>query len=490
MKNNLTEIFNLSELKKFIFKRDNLKAEYCTAILERRFQDCSKNGLKLFDACPAYLLLSYFLQLYEDRKNKNMYKLLEILLEKQPITTDIALLLAKEDMFTEVAIKFLDTSSVKDYIYQIIKKELMIRDRLPFEEDIIDELDDWDLYEYALSHNIDIKKRETINFKYYSLHNPEGEHFEESREYLLKRIRIYKDLKYISELCKIYSHNDYVTDCLLGFIKEGFKLEKAKEIYSFFLENQAKKFNALENGTPKETTVDISDKFNLLKCLLGHLIASRDISLLILALYLTFSHRKDFPSNYEISLIHLFLCRFFCFYKPIESLFKEFDVKNNQKFNLSFVWSDMLITLGIQDKSRVEDYRNLLQENIKIIEKSIKHFIEKGKFLHTISLMKVHAKLKDDIVDRELKASRILSTSSETIFSDLLGLECSYLFDKQTVESSARDFKNGDKKLISLFGDIYPYENVDDLFLNPVRDVKDETFEDWFKYNLSIFQCQ
>lgn len=486
MKNNLSDLFNLTELKKFIFKRDNLKVEFCRMILEGNYQEASKTALKIFDTAPSYLVLAYFLQLKKDRENKSIQRLLEILLEKQEIGPDVALLLAKENILVEVAVGFLEKCTVRDYVFQIIKKELIIKGHIPFEEEVLDEIDDWDLYQFVIEKRIKIKKRDTINYKYYVLHtlSKEDEEFKEACDDLLRRIRVYKDLKYLMKLCGVKTHEDYLTNTLINFLDSGFSLQKAKEIY---LNLQTNKFNILtgeneqsNNCTSKEYLVD---KFNLLKCLLGHLIASKDIHLLVLALYLTYTHRKAFSSNYEISLIHLFLCRFFSFYTPVSSMFFEFDVKNNQFYTMAFIWSDMLILSDIQDEDRVREYQSLLSENMKIIENSLKHFIEKNKFLHTISLLKVYGNLKEEMVGKELKARKILSQSSETLFSDLLGRDCAYLFKKITKEDV------GGKYLYSLYfsEELFSPQRVDDLFKNPLGDITDEEFKGWFK---EFLPCQ
>lgn len=452
MKNNLSDLFNLTELKKFIFKRDNLKIDFCKLILEGSYQEASRTALKIYEAAPSYLLMAYFLQMKE---NKSIQKLLKVLLEKQTVGAEVALLLAREDVLVEVAIDFLEKCTIKDYVYQIIKKELIIKGHIPFEEEVLDEIDDWDLYRFVIDKKIKIKKRETVNYKYFVLHTmkKEDEEYKKAFDDLFKRIRIYKDLKYLIQLCGVKSHEDFTTNCLINFINSGFNLEMAKEIYQ--------KINPQEN---------LSDRFNLLKCLLGHLVASRQANLLVLALYLTYSHRRAFSSNYEISLVHLFLCRLFSFYNPVTSMFFEFDVKNNQFYSMAYVWSDMLIISNVKDEKRVEEYQTLLKENIKMVENSLKHFIEKNKFLHAISLLKVHRNLKEEIVGKELKEMKILSKTQETPFSDLLGDDCAYLFKKVTVDE------------INNFS--LPLHNVDDLFRNPLADIEDEEFKEWFKENL------
>ncbi|EOB14963.1 hypothetical protein NBO_11g0035 [Nosema bombycis CQ1] len=494
MHNNLSDLFNLSEIKKFIYKRANLRDECRSHLLNENYQEASKVALKFFDVCPSYLFISYFLENTSSSK-----KLLEVIVDRKIVSPDVALFLAKENLFQHAVLKFLDNCLVKDYIYQIIRKEMIIKGHLPFDETILDILDDWDLYDYALKHKINLKMRDTVNYEYYLAHK------NQSNCNLINKIKNYKELEYLSKLTNTTNHEDYATDCILNFMNYGFNLEKAKEI-----------LNELEKYQNNNINMD---NFNILKVLLSHLISSKDTQLLIFALFLTYKYRKSFTSNYEISLIHLFLCRFFLFHKEVSKLFNEFNIKNNQFYSLFFIWSDLVIALDLKDKSKEEEYSKLIKENINTVEKTLKHFIEKDKIGHAVSLIKVHKKLKNEIVYKEITNKEIYSEESKTIFSNLLGKGCEYLFSKVikseycnrednkggSKEGNDKDSKEGDKEyedkddkvnnykqdskryIKTLFLNPFEYETFTSLFDTPLGKIEDSEFIEWFKSQIITF---
>jgi len=81
-------------------------------------------------------------------------------------------------------------------------------------------------------------------------------------------------------------------------------------------------------------------------------------------------------------------------------------------------------------KLAYNDLTMKLERDLKTIDLKLRKFIEEGLVHHTASLLKVREELSNHISIRELKERKFLAKNKETMFSQLLGPECSYLFEK------------------------------------------------------------
>lgn len=413
----------LDFLRRIVSGQRDLEKEFVQTLLRGDVQKSIELGKMLFSRNPMFLVTSFlidFLGNPGDETKKNLF--LESL-KNATIKSNLIWVLYKRGLLIEEMYHYARGISFKDHWYYLVLKEACIhghhkllgkKDSLECVEFLLDSLDDWDLYKYALDNKIEVRKRESLNYEYYLLHKLK----EKDRAVeLLKSRTCFREIEFIAEMIGLESHPHEAIDCVIQLMRRGFDedlLRKAYEVYR------------------KDTSV-----FNT-KVVIAILISSRKASFLALALYLSFRHRNTYQGNYEMFLIFTFLCRYFWFYPYVLKCLESMGVKNAQMPNLSFIWSDILITKGIKDEKRMRGAISNFQESIDDLDNSIKYFIIVGNLAHAVDALELRKSVEESVILSELKESRIIGTNCNNSFHHLLGARCSYLFEKMTVGKMPR----------------------------------------------------
>lgn len=445
-------------LSGLIPERKSLERQFVDMLLEDRITEAVELGKKLASTEPVFLVVSClisFLDCPEDNDRKTSFLMS---LTNTKVRSDLLWMLFRKGLLIEELQTYVREVSVKDHLYYIILKETYINgyhkllnkgDIRSCAEFLLDNIDDWDIYKYALDNNLDLRNRSSLNYEYYLLHK-----FKEKDRAarLLESRSCFKEIQYITDLAGLEDHPNGTMDCIVKLNRNGFDdvlLENAYNIYK------------------NETTV-LS-----VKMVIAVLVSSKRSELLTLALYLSFLHKDMDPSNYEISLIFTFLCRYFCFYPCVLRMLKEMDVKNIQLSTLSFIWSDVLIVKNIQDENTKNEFLDDFNSSITDIENSIKHFVSAGTVSHVIDVLELRKQFLESVVFREVRENRIIGTNPSNSFLHLLGNRCSYMFEKMTVGRVSRDK--------TPFLTDHCAFSKEDLLDNRICDIKDEGFRSFFK---------
>lgn len=272
---------------------------------------------------------------------------------------------------------------------------------------LIDRIDDFTLYDFALRNNIQIDQRDSINFKWYIL--IKNNDLEMGKEIILSSIS-FQDIKRVLDHCALKSTGNKIYDILIRYLTG--ECPKLLLLESFeFLRNDK--------------------SFIALKVLLALLISTNDEKLLLLALSL--SENDAFDDNYEISLINLFLSRYFLLFSSIDKKFKNLAIKNVQIHNFAYVWSDPMILMNVKLADQVACFKREMTKTIFGIESSLIDVINNGHISVAISSLELKDHLKSSVISKEIHLHKILSIFKSTMFSGILGDKCAFIFDKVIV---------------------------------------------------------
>ncbi|CAD26240.1 hypothetical protein [Encephalitozoon cuniculi GB-M1] len=409
----------LDLLRRFVSGQKNLEKEFVEALLRNDVARSIELGKMLFSRSPMFLVTSLLVSFLDSPTDESKKNLFLKSLENATIKSNLIWMLYKRGLLVEDLHHYVQRIAFKDHMYYLVLKEacihghhgLLERGAIPeCVEFLLDNLDDWDLYRYALDNGIDLRRRESLNHEYYLLHKlkERGRAIE-----LLKSRLCFKEIEYIAEMVGLESHPQEATDCVVQLMRNGFGEDLLRRAYGVYA---------------KDPSV-----FNI-KMLIAVLVSARRAPLLGVALYLAFKHRRDHQGNYEVLLIFAFLCRYFCFYPHVLECLDSMGVKNAQVPNLSFIWSDILITKGIKDDTRRKGAINNIRGCMDDLDNSIRHFISGGNFAHVVDALELRRSLKESVILMELEKSRIIGSNPNNSFRYLLGTWGSYLFEKMTVE--------------------------------------------------------
>lgn len=448
---------NLGILESLLIRFSNKQSLFVNHILSNDMDSAKKVALELFKSHPQYLLLYCYLDMKESKellfralkniKNIDLNFIYLLLRDNRILYDDIDDIVNKidGDLFVNKAIKkaqflkkykFLSNDDSKEivfddvinvlengneektklkYLNELRIKKIEIKDK-NLKDSIKEELnallniiDDFELYKFAIAHEIDIQENASKNLLWYKIIKLKDnlsaiQIIRESLDFL----DIYKILC-ISDIKSVDAEN---YDILIDFLGKGYKRELLDKMFILYNQNQS---------------------FINTKILLALLIASKQENLLVVAFYI--SSVNKFEDNYEIDLIHLFINRYFCFHSNIQCLMKNLDIKNIQLINTAYIWSDPMIVSKTFFNSPRKVLINAISGDLKSMEASLKSYLTYNRVAYSYSLVKLIRNLKNCAVLSEIEEMKILSTERETMFSLLLGPECRYLFDKITINS-------------------------------------------------------
>lgn len=430
-------------LEKLMMKFYDKKSMFMNALLSGNMDSAKKLAFELYNKHPTYLL---FFSCIKRAENKQI--ILNILKKQKPDPKLVHMLLKDETYTFKDLTGLVEDFTSDSFIDSCIRKAVFLKkynsvecsnenapnmtnqsvcgdviesgtennhietietnDTLKIQiEKLLDVLDDFELYQFAINRNIRLDERPTANYQWYCLlvdKTPEI-----ATKIILKNTgfpEIAKVLKY----CNIRETGCLIYDIAIKYITDG---------YSSDLLDQAVKI------------LEVDSSFFTVKTTLALLIASRKEENLIAALYL--SQKYSFEVIYEIDLVHLFLCRYFLLFDRLQRKFTELDIKNIQQHNLAYIWSDAMIVGGSRLGNRVSNFQKEIKTELEGCGVMIKKFIENELVSGALSTFELQRRLVTSVICEEVKQMKIKATESRMMFSNLLGDECRYLFDKITI---------------------------------------------------------
>ncbi|KAM0681408.1 hypothetical protein GINT2_000610 [Glugoides intestinalis] len=438
------------------------QAQFLNAFFKNDFILAKKHAFELYKSHPGYLI---FFCSVKDQENQ---KLLISLLKKEK-SVDLQLLykllISKEPVYDEL-LEFEEKYKNESFIEKCLRKAFFIRKYATLCPQnvkiellaLLDEIDDFELYDFAIKNKIQIENRSGINFSWYLLISTGCQ---QAGIDIIKRSTSFNDISNVLKHCSIDATGSLTHDLCIRYLTEG---------YSFDL--LVKSFDNMKGDS----------LFLASKLVLALLIASKEERLLILALFLT--ETLDFPENYEIKLIRLFLCRYFLLFAQIEKLILQLDIKNIQVANLTYIWSDPAIVTRVKLGKMYNEFEREIKSQITVLDSTIRKFIDRKLVSNAVSSFELREKLTNCVVRSELQAFKIIATSPNTMFSEVLGNECKYIFDKITCTD-----------IRSTSGTIHTIRSVPsvqftkEVFVNPLMPITDQVFISNFTNSITRNTC-
>ena len=450
--------------------RDSLEEQYEAAVLSDDFSLCKNVGIKLLPKNPIYLVFSLIFSYEAEKKDTNL-RLLRLALEKCPAYPNIHILLVKLNILVDHVIASIRKAHAKNLTYFYLLKEIFLRYRrhrpdvveiLSEEkfasgeagamEFFIEKFDDWKIYKQALQDGVELKETKRYNYLFYKL----------SRN---------KDHTVLPDLC-----------LKQGSFKSLFRCFDILDTCGDALPENLKLLFATRSGSSEKNLRRAYEMYSEVpsllstKIILAHLISTRKEMYLLLALYITKKMYEKFDT-YEIKLVHLFMCRFFCILPEVLKVIQDLDIKTIQHESFGFVWNDLCIFLGTRNKELADKYLNCHYDGIRKINDYVLPFVSAGKLDHAFDLIQLRKKLLCSSVYREVKDQKIVSEYRETMFTGLLGSACSYLFEKLTIRHAESTLK-----VRNIFGEYEGSSNIRNFLKNNLYDLdSDDEFIKWME---------
>lgn len=413
---------------------------YEVALLNYEYESCVMLSKEIKRNRNHFTVFSIVAQAIYEKKTHHM-KLLKKIIQTGSYSTNCMYFLKKHNILEDEVYAFVKETDKRDLCYFLTLKEFFMddrsisfaigKDRASDKETVnflLDNLDDWDIYEYAIRKNIELPERSTLNYLYYRFYYEKSEC---AQKKLIQNISGVSELEKINEIHPIATLKDY-------------------------FERNIEQRLAIFHEDPSLIN---------LKLLLSLLIGSREENLIVLAFYLTYKYKNNDEYGYEIQLIHLFICRYLLYLPGISMEMHSLRIQEIQKINLSFLYHDASVFY----RKRFDDIEEMVMNNLKIINESMITFVNTGKFDVAISLLNLKKRFEDNMIVKEIKANKILFNEVKNMFSDLLGSNCAYFFNKYAKQ----------KMRPGILKNLYNLKNTGDdykkLLINDYYNLRDES---------------
>lgn len=425
------------------------QAQFLTAFFKKDFVLAKKHAFELYKTHPGYLI---FFCSVKDNENKKL--LISLLKKDKPKDLQLVYkLLSSKDPDYDELLEFAEKYKNESFVNRCLRKAVFLRkyaNSCPEDAKkellvLLDEIDDFELYDFAIRNKIQIENRSGLNFIWYLAISTGSK---EAGIDIIKRSTSFDDILKLLDCCSITSTGSSTHDLCIAYLTGGYSFELLKKAFANMKEDNS---------------------FLASKIVLALLIASKDESLLVLALFLT--ETIDFPEHYEIKLIRLFLYRYFLLFAHIEKGISQLDIKNIQVANLAYIWSDPAIVSGVKVGKMIKEFEKEIKAQIGVIDSMIRKFIDKNLVANAVSSFELKEKMSSFVVRSEVESFEIIATSPNTMFSNVLGDSCKYVFDK-IICSDVR----------ASCGTIHTIRSVpnapftNEVFENPLMPITDQVF--------------
>ncbi|KAH9411764.1 hypothetical protein HK407_03g05140 [Ordospora pajunii] len=462
----------LSFLKKLVTFRQDPYEEFVDAFKNSTVSNAIEIAKKMEHTEPLLLVACRLLDMLSNPEDLLKRNLFMISIKRTGIKTCTIWMLYKKGILIKELYRYLNTKSTRDYIYYLSLKEVLLHGHYMLMEKgsvhecieyLLDNLDDWELYKYALDNKIRLNSRSSTNHEYYLLHIL-GEKDRASR--MLESRTCIEEISTIARLGGLESHPDPVIDCIIELENAGFSYGLLRRAYDVYANQKS---------------------FLSVKMVVACLVASKKAELLVLALYISFKHRNEFEQNHEMHVIYMFLCRYFCFYTCVVDTMRLLNIKNIQIVSMSFVWSDILFTkrIGVHSAAnrvtaemskRICEVNEMIECCVDELRKGIRYLIVSGNLPHAIDAAEHRRSLIGCAVVREMSERKIVASEASNAFCSMLGKSARYLFEKMTKERIPTS-----ESMFLTDKDVQSPDSMDGLLENELCSIDDEVFCVFFK---------
>ncbi|ORD94506.1 hypothetical protein ECANGB1_634 [Enterospora canceri] len=289
----------------------------------------------------------------------------------------------------------------------------------------IGELDDFELYEYALENKIEIEAVPGINGLFYEMFRAFNY---EKHSHLIQRIEDHAMLE------KVFGEKTYNKKLVADYEKLGEKtdLNSKDRVYLalFNLIRGSRIVNEALFGfklLEKEPT-----SFNT-KVFISLLLAEEfSIRNIVLGIFICRKHYEVL--NTDMMVVYMFLLRYMCMYDEVKQIYRRLRVANIQVYNMAYVWRDIQEILkkgscgfGIFNRfSKLADVDCVVVNDRGVIQKMCYEYAKGGIHSGAYSCYRILVKMNNNNV-----IENRVGENDTTVFGNMLGSRNSRLFRKR-----------------------------------------------------------
>ncbi|EIJ93468.1 uncharacterized protein NEPG_01810 [Nematocida parisii ERTm1] len=422
--NRISELIEKSDLFKFdAFYIFNL------LLMENNLKECKKYCLSLIKTHPN---ASMALLLQENTFTENTtLVILKMLLKRIQVSNSLICLLLnrnipydilKEYAVTNIIGKPLDIPSML-----LLKKLVLIG--VSIEEygytidTLLDNLDDWDIYEYCLNKKIQVseKSKKSINYLTYKISlkiEPES-----VVEYVKRSSNLDFILNRISKECE--NTKEHCLSSLKSVDPIRYTYLNNPE-FDFYREYSAEKISIF-----KKYSNNLTDFIFLI----GVLIKTKNPTGIIDALLLLLLKRKELPNNRYVQLLICSIYRYLSLYDCVVEEYKGLNAHTVQLECLSYLWSDLKVIysnwLGIELSDELDKkYLNQRLLSIGSVNTNIIQLTENQEYNQLVSLLEYRNKIINSPAYMQIKENKFYPLSAPPSIESIIIKESRYVLEK------------------------------------------------------------
>lgn len=392
-------------------------------LIGQKYDLCKKYAISLIKEHGKYAMSLILAQ--SDFTGRNLSSL-SLLLERLAVTNSLISFLLRKNVPYLVVKKHIKPK--KDASFLLLMKEVLLAGEnieefgYPTVFSLINDLDDWDLYEYAIANSIPIeqaqmespKKKDTIHsIKYAMITNPTPGAVS---AYINKIGRIDSaSCKYIERFSiteKGCLFSDLSPACQRMFELYGGAQPQPEDL-AIHNENEKKEYKR--------------DKMTVL--VLETLLRKRTDESLADALLLSYACRE------HSAYIRVILCALFRYFLMYTHLIQEFNglgVENVQIEGMAYLWSDLEVLLGIDAGAHTEAYLQTRSRAIAEINNKVMDFVDSEAYSQIEPLLAYKKALVESPVYKQIEERRLHTSDRRPSIEKVVVEDVRYIFDKIT----------------------------------------------------------
>lgn len=404
LRSNLVEEIDVEMLKSI--------DKYEVLLLKNCFEECRKCAISILKDFP---MCSMVVVLLEGEFTSNIkIETVKLLLKRVSVSSSLISLLYTKGFPYEILIPYAKKQK-KDVSFLFLMKTLLIGGESLSEysyniDTLLQELDDWEIYQYAIEKSIKIKERkESINgLRHLMVTSP-------TVDSICKFITSSNFVEHALEYIKYLSNED--TQQLLNGLSRPVIVK-----IEYYLKNRVSVFDK----TIKECLENVND----FVFLIGVLLAERTEQSLIDCLLLCFIKKEFYQSTYQVRLLLCVLYRYLFLYDLMIDEYIKLSVDLVQLEGMTYLWSDLQILLEEDSPFLETQYIKNRLSSLGQVNANLISFIENEEYTQIEPLLEYRNILINSAIYKQIVEKTLYPLDRPPAIRKTLIEESTYVFDK------------------------------------------------------------
>ncbi|KAI5191975.1 hypothetical protein NEMIN01_1759 [Nematocida minor] len=397
-------------------------------LISKNFDSCKTSAISLIKHHGKYAMILYLVQ--NDLMSCSI-STLALLLNRITVTNSLISLLIRKGVPYSVVRKYIRPE--KDAHFLLLMKTLLLAGEsiveygYPSASALINELDDWEIYEYAMQSGIRIDAHCAESPVKNKIFLNKNFHIHQTKYAMITSPTAASIAAYINATSAV----DAYTVTAMASLSE----HDAKDLESH-LSPGSQRMMSLYNGTPILSS-DITSPGGLL-LVIGLLLRNKSEESLLDALVLCYMHRD---TGYYVRVVMCVLFRYFFMYSHLINNFSLLDAENIQVEGLGYLWSDLEVLLGLDPGIHAVSYMHTRSRAIADINNGFMKFIEAEAYSQIEPLLAYRDALIDSPIRKQIATRELQKSVSKPAIENILISEARHIFTKITSPPAEKECK-------------------------------------------------